>query len=182
MATPKDKDKINVISKLKSMLKTLPMGSPAAYRNGHWHDIIKLATPTRVITEYTLKEVTEFLVSGGKAELTYVSHYSQDVFGSYVWDGPEEERSKFLVPNDDGGNTAIFAITESVNTIEANVVSVHRLEPPSYKRGEEKPDPNLYWTAVFVEKGYTERNYNAGWDEWSRKVTVTRRGDKTTWS
>lgn len=178
--TPSEDIKINVIGELKKVLSDLPSSSPAEYAHGDWAEAVTLAVPSRVLSTFTLAELTRALAEDTVIELKYVSHYAPFIIGAYKWDSPEEERSEFLIPSAGDGNTAVFVIQEVVETIKVKLSEIIRRTTPTYYSNKPAPSGE-YWTATLVERGTSSRNYNAPDHEWQREVVIHCDGDVITW-
>ena len=178
--TPSEKSKIDVVEELTKVVLALPSSSPAEYAHGDWAEAVTLGVPSRVLSTFTLAELTLALAEDTVIELTYVSHYAPFIIGAYKWDGPEEERSAFLIPSAGDGKTAVFVIQEVVKTIKVKLSEIARRAAPTYYGNKPAPSGE-YWTATLVERGSSPQNYNAPDYEWQREVVIHCDGDVITW-
>lgn len=175
----KDVSKKN-IQELIAEIKTFPKDQAHDYAQGEWAKV-SLPEPTRVITSLSLAQLTDALINETKIEVTYVQAYSFSFVSDYNFHGTnKDQKENFLLTNEDGGNTAALTITEQVVTKELQVTGIEKLQGKRHYGARVDTDGE-YWRAILTQKGVSERNYNAGWDEWTQQYTFERYGDDITW-
>ena len=187
MSPSKKNDDTPLIPKLKEIIETTPFYSPAEYMHKDWQIAVTVGQPNRVISKFTLKEITDAFISQEKISISYVTNYhlgiaTESYRRTYKPDEvipPENEQHQFLVPLERGGNAVLIELSEVVDTLDMKVVSIKRREKPQYPKKEATNDE--YWSATLTKTSYSERNYNAGWDEWTTNLTIHCQGGVFIW-
>lgn len=167
-------DDSNVVSvdEAFQIFDTFPKMGASEYAHGAWA-AVKPPKANKVITRLTLAELTDAFLSGDEIEIGYVNAHTVQFVSTYDYSSKERD---FLSEFETGGSAALLKISEIVRKASMKVESVSR---DAVRYGEVEAER---WSAVLVEFGYSERNYNAGSDSWSIRIKVVRNGDTILWS
>lgn len=171
----KNKKDISVSEAIKT-IDSFPSMESSDYAHGSWAQV---AAPKadRVLTQLTLDQVTKAFVSGEELDIKYVVAHKVRFVSSYDYSSKERD---FLLENEAGGLTAALTITEALSKAKVKVESITKI-PARRTYGNNANVAEERWSAVLVEFGSTEHNYNAGYSDWEKRIKVTRDGDSITW-